>query len=84
MKESMLNAFKFAASKNNNNKNYQFWLQDNKPIEVWSNNVIDQKLDYIHNNPAEAGFVEHPEDYLYSSARNYAEIKGLLEIELAI
>ena len=80
----MLNAFQFAASKNSNNKTYQFWRQDNKPIEVWSNDVIDQKLDYIHNNPVEAGFVDHPEDYIYSSARNYAELKGLLEIELAI
>ena len=83
-KEWMLNAFQFAASKNSNNKNYQFWRQDNKPIEVWSNNVIDQKLDYIHENPVEAGFVDHPEDYIYSSARNYAELKGLLEIELAV
>ena len=83
-REWMLNAFEFAASKNSNNKNYQFWRQDNKPIEIWSNNVIDQKLDYIHNNPVIAGYVEQPEHYVYSSARNYAEIKGLLKVELAI
>jgi len=29
------------------------------------------KLRYIHNNPVKAGLVENPEDYKYSSARNY-------------
>jgi hypothetical protein len=42
---------------------------------------MDQKLNYIHNNPIEAGFVEKAEDYLYSSARDYAGMKGLLSIK---
>jgi len=45
-----------------------------------NNKIMDQKLDYIHNNPVKAGFVSLPEDYLYSSARDYAGEKGLLEI----
>jgi hypothetical protein len=32
---------------------------------------MHQALDYIHNNPVEAGIKEKPEDYLHSSARNY-------------
>jgi hypothetical protein len=40
-----------------------------------------QKLEYIHQNPVKAGFVEKPEDYLYSSARNYYGIKGLIDID---
>jgi hypothetical protein len=32
-------------------------------------------------NPVEAGFVERPEDYLYSSAKNFNESKGLLNLE---
>lgn len=43
---------------------------------------MDQKLEYIHNNPVKAGFVENPEDYIYSSARDYAGIKGLIDIGL--
>jgi hypothetical protein len=35
----------------------------------------------LHNNPVRAGIVEKPEDYLYSSARNYAELESLIEIE---
>ena len=38
-------------------------------------------MNYVHANPVEAGIVENAEDYLYSSARDYAGIKGLLEIE---
>jgi REP element-mobilizing transposase RayT len=59
---------------------YRFWRADNKPIELWSNTVIDQKLDYIHQNPVIEEIVSQPEDYLYSSARDYAGIKGLLEV----
>ena len=81
-KEWMLSIFKSAGEYNSNNKNYQFWRQDNKPIEIFSNIVIDQKLDYIHNNPVQGGVVEKPEDYLYSSAKNYAGQKGLVHVEL--
>jgi putative transposase len=42
--------------------------------------MMDSKLDYIHENPVKEGVVEKPEDYIYSSARDYAGIRGLLEI----
>ncbi|MGI8600088.1 MAG: hypothetical protein ACR2KB_12620 [Chitinophagaceae bacterium] len=45
-----------------------------------SNKFKDQKLDYIHNNPVEAGFVDIPEEYRYSSARDYAGGKGILDV----
>jgi hypothetical protein len=62
---------------------------DNKPIELWSNKVIDQKIDYlpdfviqagIHMNPVEEGLVFRPEDYVYSSATDYAGENGLLDV----
>ena len=57
-----------------------FWGTDNHPIELWSNKVIDQKLDYLHNNPVEEGLVFRAEQYVYSSAMDYAGEKGLLDI----
>ena len=60
---------------------FRFWRGDNKPIELWSNSVIKQKLDYIHNNPVEEGLVFRPEDR-YSSAIDYAGGKGMLDIVL--
>jgi hypothetical protein len=58
----------------------RFWRGDNKPIELWSNAVIDQKLNYIHHNPVEEGLVFNAEDYVYSSATDYAGKQGLLDI----
>ena len=71
-----------AAKNNCHNKNFQLWQQDNHPIELTTPKIMHQKLDYTHNNPVKAGFVEKPEDYLYSSARNYYGMRGLIEVEL--
>ncbi|MBX9852075.1 MAG: hypothetical protein K2X86_09985 [Cytophagaceae bacterium] len=65
---------------NKHNGNFQFWREGNHPIELFDNKTMQQKLDYIHDNPVEAGFVEKPEDWLWSSARDYVGGKGLLEI----
>jgi len=81
-KEWIQQLMKQAGEKNSNNKKFQFWQQHNHPILLDSNYLLDQKLDYIHNNPVKAGFVEEAEDYLFSSARDYADIKGLIDIEL--
>ncbi len=58
----MLQAFEEEGKRNSNNIRYQFWQQDNHPIELTDNKMIDQKLDYIHNNPVEQGFVMRQED----------------------
>ena len=81
-KEWLLAMYRQAGTQNSNNKIYQFWRQDNKPIELYSAAVIDQKMGYIHNYPVEAGIVDKPEDYLYSSARDYIGVKGLLDVIL--
>ena len=74
--------FKRAGSKNSNNKLYQFWQQDNHPIELINLKMMEQKLDYIHENPVRAGIVKEAQHYKYSSAFDYYEDKsGLLEIQ---
>jgi REP element-mobilizing transposase RayT len=78
-KQVLLEQFSKAGEKSSNVKNYQFWRHDNKPIELWSNKVIFQKINYIHKNPVEAGLVFRPEDYRYSSALDYSGEKGLLD-----
>ena len=79
-KEFLLEQFLKAGSKSSNVNEYQFWRHDNKPIELWSNKVIDEKINYIHNNPVEEGLVFRAEDYVYSSAADYAGEKGLLDV----
>jgi putative transposase len=79
-REWLLNSFKKAGAANSNNTKNQFWQQHNNPIELWSPAVIQQKMDYTHDNPVEAGFVENDYEYLYSSARDYCGIKGLVKV----
>jgi len=70
-----------AGKKNSNNQSFQFWQQDNHPIELMDSIVMQQKLDYLHYNPVEAGFVENPQEFVYSSAKDYSGEKGMLDIK---
>ena len=78
-REFLLDFFKKEGQKSTNVNQYQFWRHDNKPIELWSNNVIRQKIDYTHNNPVEAGLVFKAEDYRYISAIDYAGQNGIID-----
>lgn len=77
----MLDRFEFAGRNDKKIKYYKFWQDGNEAKELVTNNFMMQKLDYIHNNPVVAAIVEEPEQYLYSSARNYSGRKGLIDIE---
>nr|WP_298789350.1 transposase [uncultured Allomuricauda sp.] len=80
-KEWILELFKKAGEEKGNITTYQFWQHHNKPIELWSTTVIKQKVDYIHKNPVEIGFVVRPEDWKYSSARNFSGDTSILSID---
>jgi len=62
------------------NRKYQLWQHDNHPIELTTNKQIDQKVEYIHQNPVRAGFVTLAEAWQYSSARDYSGEKGYVNI----
>jgi putative transposase len=76
----MVEMMERAGRENGNNRCWQLWQQHNQPIELSDNRMLDQRLDYLHRNPVEAGFVREPEDWQYSSALDYAGGKGLLEV----
>ncbi|XWN38111.1 MAG: transposase [Balneola sp.] len=80
----MIDMFMNAGINNGNNKDWQFWQQNNHPIELSSPLIADQKLEYLHFNPVVAGYVESPEYWLYSSGKDYYGKKGLLDVELII
>jgi len=61
-------------------QNFQLWTHENHAELIYSQKFIEQKLDYIHANPVKAGIVEKPEQYLYSSARNYAELDAVIDV----
>ena len=76
-KEWLMHMFKFYGRGNSQNEVYQFWQNGNHPTELWNAEVIKQKINYLHNNPVKQGIVAKPEDYLYSSANEFSEIKVL-------
>ena len=79
-KNWMLWLFKSAGKKNPNNTSFQFWQQENHPIELISGGFTKQKIEYLHQNPVRARLVDVAERYVYSSARDYAGEKGLLPV----
>lgn len=81
-KQCLLWMMEYAGRKNPNNEKYQFWQQNNQPVELSTNAMMDQKLDYIHNNPVKEGMVWEAHEYKYSSAIDYAGGRGLLPVIL--
>ena len=52
-------------------RKYQFWKRNALSVDLFTDTVFRQKLNYIYQNPVKAGICETPEDYLWSSARFY-------------
>jgi len=84
-KEWMLWMFSRAGRKNTNNIDYQFWIQDNHPIQLSTQEMILQRLNYIHNNPVEAGFVTEPQHWKWSSAHDYVGgNQGMIDVIILV
>ena len=62
---------------------YQFWQEGSHPQRIENAAVMKQKLDYLHENPVRRGYVDLPEHWRYSSARDYAGRDGLLPVSVA-
>jgi REP element-mobilizing transposase RayT len=82
-KNWMMNRFWFRGANDKKITNYRFWQEDNHVEQLYSYDFYKQKLDYIHLNPVRQEIVQDPSDYLYSSARNYAGMDGLLKVIVA-
>lgn len=58
-------------SKGYKNQVFKLWMDRFDDLIITNDDTFQQKIDYIHMNPVRAGLVNNPEDWLYSSARNY-------------
>lgn len=74
-KEWLMNQFAYYGSISPQKQEKQFWKHDNHPFYLYSNKMIQQKIDYIHFNPVEAGFVNQPQDWRLSSASDESPVK---------
>ncbi len=80
-REWMLHRFEWNAATNMRSTNRQVWTHENHAIYIETKSFFDEKLNYIHQNPVRAGWVELAEHYLYSSARSlYYDLPGLVDV----
>jgi REP element-mobilizing transposase RayT len=79
-KEWLLKAMEGNAKENSSVARFRLWQQESHPILLLNNKMAHQKLEYLHQNPVEAGFVIKAEEWKYSSAIDYIGGKGLLKV----
>ena len=80
-KSWLLSQLKFHKEDHKTDSSHQIWQEGFHPQQIYSEEVLCQKVDYLHYNPVRAGLVVRAEDWFYSSARNYAGMPGALEID---
>ncbi len=78
--ETMLNELKFFKNRHKIDQQYQLWQEGSHPKVIQHEDVMEQKIDYIHMNPVKRGFVDDPSHWRYSSARDYAGVQGLVPV----
>lgn len=81
-REWILDYFKKSCEHLKKEQQYKVWQNGYHAEHIFSNKFIQQKIDYIHFNPVKDKIVSLPEDYYYSSARNYATLENEIEVVL--
>jgi REP element-mobilizing transposase RayT len=81
-REWLLTHFSKACEHLKRNQKYKVWQTGYHAEIAYSNKFLKEKINYIHQNPVKARIVEFPEDYIYSSARNYESLESELKVEV--
>ncbi|MCF8347974.1 MAG: transposase [Bacteroidales bacterium] len=81
-KEWMLKQFELAGARIKRVTKYKFWKDNNHAVYLGESDtkMMEQKLEYIHENPVKAMLVRNAEDYIFSSACDNASERGLVNI----
>ncbi|MBL7646410.1 MAG: transposase [Candidatus Hydrogenedentes bacterium] len=79
----MLDHFDFYPRYRKDERDVQFWQESVHPELILNDTMMAEKIRYIHENPVKRGYVDRPEHWRYSSARNYAGERGLLRVTRA-
>ena len=79
--EILLKQFRFYKKAHKKNKTYQIWQEGYQPKLIQTDSMMISKINYIHQNPVKRGYVDEAKHWRCSSARDYEDIKGLIEVE---
>jgi REP element-mobilizing transposase RayT len=80
-KSWVLNQLQYYKKSFKTRSDYQVWQEGFHPQDITSEEMLYQKTVYLHENPVRIGVVEEPEHWVYSSARDYAGEKGIMELD---
>ena len=65
------------------NSDYQVWQEGFLPKEILNDEMLNQKIEYIHYNPVKKGLVTEPSEWKYSSAGIYEKgEQGIIKLDL--
>ncbi len=78
--KQILEQLAFYKKAHKDDRAYQFWQEGVHPELIQGEEMMRQKIDYIHHNPVKRGYVDKAEHWRYSSARDYLGQQGLLEV----
>jgi putative transposase len=70
-KRWLLNQLAYYKKNYKTDSDHQVWQEGVHPELIQSQEMFVQKAEYIHKNPVKRGLVDAPEQWRYSSARNY-------------
>jgi REP element-mobilizing transposase RayT len=76
----LLEQLKFFKARHKVDREYQLWQEASHPQMILDEEMMWQKIEYIHNNPLKRGYVDDPLHWRYSSARNYANQAALFPV----
>jgi REP element-mobilizing transposase RayT len=76
----MLRQLQYFKAPNKVDREHQLWQEGSHPQMIQHNEMMWQKIEYMHNNPLRRGYVDDPLHWKYSSARNYAGMPGLIDV----
>lgn len=76
--QQILEQLGFYKKAHKNDLAYQLWQEGYHPEWIQNTAMMQQKLEYIHQNPVKRGYVDKPEHWRYSSARNYLGLESVL------
>ncbi|SHK64259.1 REP element-mobilizing transposase RayT [Desulfatibacillum alkenivorans DSM 16219] len=78
--KTILDQLRFYKEAHKQDRTYQFWQEGVHPELIHNLNMMRDKVEYIHQNPVKRGYVDEPEHWRYSSARDYMGRQGMIEI----
>jgi len=76
-----LKELQFFKKPHKDQQTYQVWQEGIHPKLIRDERMLRQCIEYVHYNPVKRGYVDRPEHWRYSSARDYAGNKGLVVID---